>query len=46
MALTILNADGTEQALDYTIAGKTATFTLDFTDREPLAMTLHLTPEA
>ena len=46
MALTILNPDGTEEPLDYTIAGKTATFTLDFTDREPLAMTLHLTPEA
>ena len=44
--LTILHPDGTEEPLDYTVAGKTATFTLDFTDREPLAMTLHLTPEA
>ena len=43
--LTILHPDGTEEPLDYTVAGKTATFTLDFTDRETLAMTLHLTPE-
>ena len=44
--LTILNADGTEEPLNYTAAGKTATFTLDFTDQKAPAMTLHLTPEA
>ena len=46
MALTILHADGTEEPLDYTVAGKTATFTLDFTDQKTPAMTLRLTPEA
>ena len=44
--LTILHPDGTEEPLDYTTAGKTATFTLDFTDQKAPAMTLHLTPEA
>ncbi len=45
MALTILHPDGTEEPLDYTVEKDKATFTLDFTDRETLAMTLHLTPE-
>ena len=43
--LTILHPDGTEEPLDYTVAGKTATFTLDFTDQAVPAMTLRLTPE-
>ena len=45
MALTILHPDGAEEPLDYTVEKDKATFTLDFTDRETLAMTLHLTPE-
>ena len=44
--LTILHPDGTEEPLPYTVAGKTATFTLDFTDQEVPAMILHLMPEA
>ena len=44
--LTILHPDGTEEPLDYTVAGKTATFTLDFTDQKAPAMALHLTPKA
>ena len=45
MALTILHPDGAEEPLDYTVEKDKATFTLDFTDRETLAMTLRLTPE-
>ena len=45
MALTILHPDGAEEPLDYTVEKDKVTFTLDFTDRETLAMTLHLTPE-
>ena len=44
--LNILHADGTEEPLLYTVTGKTATFTLDFTSQEVPAMTLRLTPEA
>ena len=45
MTLTILHPNGTEEPLPYTVAGKTATFTLDFTDQKVPAMTLHLIPE-
>ena len=46
MALTILHPNGTEEPLPYTMANKTAIFTLDFTNQAAPAMTLHLTPEA
>ena len=43
--LTVINADGTEEPLDYTIEKDQATFTLDFTDTQTPTILIHLTPE-
>ncbi len=44
--LTILNADGTEEALPFTVEDGKAVFTLDFTGSKTPAVVLHLVPEA
>ena len=44
--LTVVNADGTEEPLDYTTEKDKATFTLDFTDTKIPTILIHLTPEA
>ena len=43
-ALMLLDADGAETALSYTLNGDEATFTLDFTADESPAMVLRLAP--
>ena len=42
--LMLLDADGTETALSYTLNGDEATFTLDFTADESPALALRLIP--